>query len=51
MASYQDYWIVGIIRKGKESWITEHVLAPFETSEEAYEKGMEWIQEYLNKKK
>lgn len=51
MARFQDYWIVGIMRKGKSSWITECVLKDFDTSEEAYEAGMEWINKYLESKK
>jgi hypothetical protein len=51
MARFQDSWIVGIMRKGKASWITECVLKDFETSEEAYEAGMEWINKYLESKK
>ena len=50
MARFQDYWIVGIMRKGKASWITECVLKDFKTSEEAYEAGMEWINKYLESK-
>ena len=46
MATYQDSWIVAVIRKGKASWITEHIILDFDTSEEAYEKGMEWIENY-----
>jgi len=41
---------VGVIRRGKASWITEHVLGNFDTAEEAYGAGMEWIGEYLNRK-
>jgi hypothetical protein len=50
MARFQDSWIVGIMRKGKASWITECVLKDFETSEEAYEAGMKWINKYLESK-
>ena len=51
MARFQDSWIVGIMRKGKASWITENVLKDFDTSEEAYIAGMEWINKYLESKK
>ena len=51
MARFQDSWIVGIMRKGKASWITEKVLKDFKTSEEAYEAGMIWINKYLESKK
>tara|TARA_R110002126_G_scaffold152930_1_gene300137 strand:+ start:755 stop:982 length:228 start_codon:yes stop_codon:yes gene_type:complete len=50
MARFPDYWIVGIIRKGKESWITEEVIGNVNTPEEAYNKGLEFINEYLIKK-
>jgi len=51
MARFQDSWIVGIMRKGKASWITENVLKDFDNSEEAYIAGMEWINKYLESKK
>ena len=51
MARFQDSWIVGIMRKGKASWITENVLKDFDNSEEAYIAGMEWINKYLEYKK
>ena len=51
MARFQDSWIVGIMRKGKSSWITEGVLKDFDNSEEAYIAGMEWINKYLESKK
>ena len=50
MARFPDYWLVGILRKGKASWVTEDVLCDFDTSEEAYEAGLEWINNY-NKNK
>ena len=49
MARFQDYWIVGILRKGKTTWITEDVLADFDTSEEAYKAGLKWINNYKTK--
>ena len=49
MARFQDYWLVGILRKGKTTWITEDVLCDFDTSEEAYKAGLEWINKYKNK--
>lgn len=49
MANINDSWIVGIIRKGKNVWITEHVIGELDTSEEAYKLGLEWINKYLNK--
>ena len=50
MSRFQDSWIVGIMRKGKASWITDGVLKDFDTSEEAYIAGMEWINKYLESK-
>jgi len=49
MARFQDYWLVGILRKGKTTWITEDVLADFDTSEEAYKAGLKWINNYKTK--
>ena len=51
MARFKDYWIVGIMRKGKASWITECVLKDFDNSEDAYVAGMEWINKYLESKR
>jgi hypothetical protein len=50
MARYQDSWIVGVMRKGKSSWITENVISNLETSDESYKKGLEWINKYLKDK-
>jgi hypothetical protein len=36
-------WIVGVIREGKASWITETVKADLSSSEEAYAWGMNFI--------
>tara|TARA_R110000772_G_scaffold5069_1_gene18098 strand:+ start:150 stop:356 length:207 start_codon:yes stop_codon:yes gene_type:complete len=41
-----DKWIVGVLRKGKQSWITEKAKSGFSTSQEAYEWGIEWIETY-----
>ena len=51
MADYNDSWIVGVLKKGKQSWITMTVFSGFKTSEEAYIKGMDWIEKYLDKQK
>ena len=50
MARFQDSWIVGVMRKGKSSWITESVLSGFDTPQEAYVKGMDWINDYTTLK-
>lgn len=42
-------WIVGVLREGKASWITETVRGNLDSSEEAYAWGMESIKK-LNKK-
>ena len=44
-------WIVGILREGKNVWITENVIADLKTSEQAYEKGLQWINKYQSIKK
>tara|TARA_R110002124_G_C8931286_1_gene512023 strand:+ start:1072 stop:1347 length:276 start_codon:yes stop_codon:yes gene_type:complete len=36
-------WIVGVMREGKTSWITEHVKGDLESSIEAYKVGMAFI--------
>jgi hypothetical protein len=46
-----DRWIVGVLRKGKQSWITEEAKSGFDTPQEAYDWGLAWIEEYkLNNK-
>ena len=42
-------WIVGVIREGKSSWITEYVRGELSSSSEAYEIGMSFIQKYTEK--
>jgi hypothetical protein len=37
---------VGVLRKGKQSWITEKAKSGFSTPQEAYEWGIEWIETY-----
>lgn len=39
-------WIVGILREGINVWITENVIGDLSTPEEAYQKGLEWIEKY-----
>jgi hypothetical protein len=51
MARFQDSFIVGVMRKGKASWITEHVIGNLSSSEEAYDKGMKFISNYKKIKK
>tara|TARA_R110000787_G_scaffold133423_2_gene245738 strand:+ start:431 stop:670 length:240 start_codon:yes stop_codon:yes gene_type:complete len=51
MASINPSWIVGVIRRGKSSWVTEHIISDLPTSKEAYERGMEFIENYQLKKK
>ena len=46
-----EEWIVGVLRKGKASWITEKCEDGFETSQDAYNWGIQWIKEYEEKKK
>ena len=43
----KEWWVM---RKGKSSWITESVLSGFDTPEEAYAKGMDWINDYITLK-
>ena len=46
-----EEWIVGVLRKGKASWITEICKDGFETSQDAYNWGIQWIKEYNEEKK
>ena len=46
-----EEWIIGVLRKGKASWITEKCQDGFETSQDAYNWGIQWIKEYEKKKK
>ncbi len=39
-------WIVGVIREGKGSWITETVKGDLDSYQEAYAWGMSFIVEY-----
>ena len=39
-------WIVGVLREGKASWITEYVKGDLDSSKEAYKIGMDFIQKY-----
>jgi len=46
MARFQDCFIVGVMRKGKASWITEDVKGDFDNPDDAYEWGLNFIIEY-----
>ena len=39
-------WIVGVIREGKTTWITETAKGNFNSSEEAYKWGIDFINRY-----
>tara|TARA_R110000737_G_scaffold171943_1_gene197442 strand:+ start:1779 stop:1991 length:213 start_codon:yes stop_codon:yes gene_type:complete len=39
-------WIVGVIREGKATWITEAAKGDLNSSEGAYAWGMEFIKKY-----
>ena len=43
-------WIVGVIREGKASWITEYVRGDLNSSQEAYQVGMAFIQKWRAKR-
>ena len=43
-------WIVGVLREGKASWITEYVKGDLNSSREAYKVGMAFIQEWRAKR-
>ena len=39
-------WIVGVLREGKASWITETAKGDFNSPEEAYQWGMGFINRF-----
>ena len=39
-------WIVGVLREGKASWITENAKGDFNSPEEAYKWGMNFINKF-----
>jgi hypothetical protein len=41
-----EEWVLGILKKGKKSWVTEKCKSGFPTPQEAYEWGLEWIEIY-----
>ena len=41
-------WIVGVIREGKTTWITETAKGDFNSSEDAYKWGIDFINRYNN---
>ncbi len=43
-------WIVGVLREGKTSWITEYVRSDLNSPEEAYKIGMNFIKSYNERK-
>ena len=51
MARYQDLFIVGVLRKGKASWITEEVKGHFDNPKDAYDWGLNFIKEYKERPK
>tara|TARA_B100000035_G_scaffold79816_1_gene66849 strand:+ start:760 stop:990 length:231 start_codon:yes stop_codon:yes gene_type:complete len=46
-----EEWIVGVLRKGKASWITEVCKSGHLDPYSAIEWGKQWIEEYEEKKK
>jgi len=42
-------WIVGIIREGKNVWITEAAKGGFSNSSDAYLYGMDFIDRFVNR--
>jgi hypothetical protein len=46
MARFQTEFIVGVLRKGKASWITEAAEGHFTNPKDAYQWGMDWIKNY-----
>lgn len=44
----KEEWILGVLRKGKRSWVTETCKDGFKTSKEAYDWGINFINNKLN---
>ena len=44
-----DEWIVGVLRKGKASWITEACKSGHPDPHSAIEWGKQWIEQYLDR--
>ena len=45
-----EEWVVGVLRKGKASWITEMSKGEFDNPQDAYDWGIKWINKYNEKK-
>jgi len=46
-----EEWVLGVLKKGKKSWITEKCKSGFANQQEAYDWGIEFINQQLNKTK
>ena len=46
-----EEWVLGVLKKGKKSWITEVSKSGFSTPQEAYKWGMQFITKELKKEK
>lgn len=42
-----EEWILGVLKKGKKSWITEFTCGGFSTPEEAFKIGLNFIKEQI----
>ena len=43
-----EEWIVGVLKRGKKSWITEMSKGGFATAQDAYDWGTEFINKKIN---
>ena len=45
---HPEEWILGVLKRGKKSWITEISKGGFSTADEAYEWGINFINQNKN---
>jgi len=50
MALFQTEFIVGVLRRGKASWITEDIKGHFDNPNDAYKWGLDFIEKYKQAK-
>tara|TARA_R110000824_G_scaffold175018_1_gene353279 strand:- start:159 stop:377 length:219 start_codon:yes stop_codon:yes gene_type:complete len=45
-----EEWIIGVLKKGKKSWVTEKCKSGFLTPQEAYNWGIDFINQFKKNK-
>jgi hypothetical protein len=46
-----EEWIVGVLKKGRKAWITETCKSGFANHQEAYDWGIKYINNYINRER